>query len=1183
MSGAATGDSKFKTAPCKPSDGKCPRPAAKCRFLHKPCKNFKNGGCSKGNDCNFEHDTPVCQASDATSHASKRSSVASTADDSRRKTMLCAPFSEKKCPRSAAKCNFLHPPCNNYAKGGTCSNGNDCRFEHSKEGRPPQIGHGDEAPRNVPAKAPKPAHHNWNAVYKTSGVGPFVMEFFNASDAKWKANGWEPVYDPNERSLVVYANKGREDEARAVCEQARREAGKKIACTATDVILQKGTLKVKFGDGLAVKDLASGLGHSTLLQCVKEKGFTKDDASMFGVAVERGSVNAPTLEKAAEIYAYYKEKMRIPVSRFTVKVLGGAVPKWEGRPCYVVMHGLRPSARNSLVEWAKASKPFVYLVFEKDARDVPVIRCLLPTNELAKAFVGVCNNHVSDGTLAEFKFDDAEDADTLSGLKGSSVHMHSKADPDWMKWTKAQNPLAKARGVAEEAKKKFDLSLFEIKDPPSPGARMTMEIVDKKTGGGKSCLQAHAYAVGRWEDHRVHVNGRLTRVLFERLFATGEVAKHAKQAGVEVPKELPDDASYFGVKGSDAGFGKLLNALGEERDKILPYARMCGISSVLARKLNKDNWVDRMRHTAWVRLEDDAVLVIGYREGDCDTVVESLNEYRKKYKLSTTDEVMCCCGSPSARRLQKCGHVVCDECIVKHAPNCPHDGCVLLLATGDLYDNGILQKDLASRVLRTALYHDAKLTKPSKELGGFGLCPVADCTAVLQKQKKMGICTLCSTRVCVSCKVSDERHNKRTCGEYKKYLESHGPCPACAKDVVLREGSQNCPHCGKSVCSKCGLEDAAAKGHNESCASYREALTVPLMFLFKEARNFAANRLQEEYPGHPYEYTDNVCVRASTCNALQKFQTALEAEGIEGQIRQRLGCFGWHGTKTRDAVRAICCDGWDPKRRSGQVYGTGEYFAYNAATSFGYNGDTNILLVAFILDGAWLNKTTHLVVNNPVDASAAYVVPVGIVCFGGVEVPRQLCGGCGRSSLLKMVLWEWCDMDGQWKQYSDGICADLEKAYRAHKQGTGPGYFDSNLHQISTDVIHTYRVDFATMQQTNMTSGLRGQRKVRRSETAQEQRVFYESHGRWQAYDITVQAAITNAWVTYHRHGGHKLLRVQLPTRKEAYELDFQQKTQRNVETGALCRIAFNGDPSDEWAGCTRSGTVGAHARGSGC
>jgi len=56
----------------------------------------------------------------------------------------------------------------------------------------------------------------------------------------------------------------------------------------------------------------------------------------------------------------------------------------------------------------------------------------------------------------------------------------------------------------------------------------------------------------------------------------------------------------------------------------------------------------------------------------------------------------------------------------------------------------------------------------------------------------------------------------------------------------------------------------------------------------------------------------------------------------------------FHGTAAEN-VDAICLNGLDPKRRSGQAYGPGEYFGKNATISLGYSKGGNKMIIFAVL------------------------------------------------------------------------------------------------------------------------------------------------------------------------------------------------------------------------------------------
>jgi hypothetical protein len=90
---------------------------------------------------------------------------------------------------------------------------------------------------------------------------------------------------------------------------------------------------------------------------------------------------------------------------------------------------------------------------------------------------------------------------------------------------------------------------------------------------------------------------------------------------------------------------------------------------------------------------------------------------------------------------------------------------------------------------------------------------------------------------------------------------------------------------------------------------------------------------------------------------------------------------GFHCTKSVEALRAIMSDGFDPCRRSGQVYGRGEYFADTVGEALSYNGIPEApIICALVLDGPHLslrNGNHYLVVDNDASWNSAFCMPLG--------------------------------------------------------------------------------------------------------------------------------------------------------------------------------------------------------------
>lgn len=88
-------------------------------------------------------------------------------------------------------------------------------------------------------------------------------------------------------------------------------------------------------------------------------------------------------------------------------------------------------------------------------------------------------------------------------------------------------------------------------------------------------------------------------------------------------------------------------------------------------------------------------------------------------------------------------------------------------------------------------------------------------------------------------------------------------------------------------------------------------------------------------------------------------------------------CLAFHGTAEGN-IQSICSNGYDPKRRSGQAYGTGEYFAVKPDIPLGYcKGGKKMLLNELLLGQAGVHHTQHgdiVVMKNPDHDLPRYII-----------------------------------------------------------------------------------------------------------------------------------------------------------------------------------------------------------------
>ena len=89
-------------------------------------------------------------------------------------------------------------------------------------------------------------------------------------------------------------------------------------------------------------------------------------------------------------------------------------------------------------------------------------------------------------------------------------------------------------------------------------------------------------------------------------------------------------------------------------------------------------------------------------------------------------------------------------------------------------------------------------------------------------------------------------------------------------------------------------------------------------------------------------------------------------------------CLAFHGTAEKN-IQSICANGYDPKLRSGQAYGAGEYFATTPDVSLAYcrGGGKKMLLNELLLGQSGAHHTQHgniIVMKNPDHDLPRYVI-----------------------------------------------------------------------------------------------------------------------------------------------------------------------------------------------------------------
>ena len=92
---------------------------------------------------------------------------------------------------------------------------------------------------------------------------------------------------------------------------------------------------------------------------------------------------------------------------------------------------------------------------------------------------------------------------------------------------------------------------------------------------------------------------------------------------------------------------------------------------------------------------------------------------------------------------------------------------------------------------------------------------------------------------------------------------------------------------------------------------------------------------------------------------------------------QRNTCLAFHGTAESN-IDSICTTGYDQKKRNGQAYGAGEYFATSPNTPLSYcKGGKKLLLNELLLGQNGTHHTTHgdiVVMKNPAHDLPRFVI-----------------------------------------------------------------------------------------------------------------------------------------------------------------------------------------------------------------
>lgn len=327
--------------------------------------------------------------------------------------------------------------------------------------------------------------------------------------------------------------------------------------------------------------------------------------------------------------------------------------------------------------------------------------------------------------------------------------------------------------------------------------------------------------------------------------------------------------------------------------------------------------------------EDTTLETIQQLTAALDAIILSLGGSETKTKQTC---VYCRTVSSSCSEFNICGHAYCSRCLLQTLG----DGtcrvmCAECKTPVHIRDvKGLLSSDQFSDLCNKVLKSEILLNKTKYK---YRPCPNISCSAILPLQNSLQVCIECNFTVCVGCEMASDslsRHQGLTCEEYKALMDSFDNADDCIRGIVSR---------------------------GEKYVRDNWPVNQPAI------HSIIVN------PGLGWK-----------CPAYERFLGAVE----RGHNLDR-GFYTWHGT-SEQAIGPICDSGFDPKRRSGQVYGPGEYFGVDANVSLGYARNSNRLILAYVLESSVVKHQPGFcyVVNNPLDWSYSFCLPLLIINFGCV-------------------------------------------------------------------------------------------------------------------------------------------------------------------------------------------------------
>ncbi|KAL0206955.1 hypothetical protein P9112_012666 [Eukaryota sp. TZLM1-RC] len=495
------------------------------------------------------------------------------------------------------------------------------------------------------------------------------------------------------------------------------------------------------------------------------------------------------------------------------------------------------------------------------------------------------------------------------------------------------------------------------------------------------------------------------------------------------------------------------------------------------------------------------------------------------------------CRGPSSSRFFHCGHLHCTQCLLDHVQSttschlefnqsvsqsikCPK--CNEVVSLSDIRKTFSKRQDFLSLISKITA--QCVLSSPNK-FPSVTACRSFDCRSLMCKMDEYCFCEVCGLGQC------------HFCGALNDYL-----------------------HSGIS-CHEYGLLKKTSDNHLEK--------------LFLKAEEFV-KKLWNIKPDLIRKMRNPSL--ALGCPAIQRFSKVVLKQGISCLESVK---FAWHGTKHK-SVGSIAYDGFDPRYRTGQVHGPGEYFGVseNPEISVGYAKGCRFMIVAAILPicGIFKEVTNYCyVVNNPIDFKTSYCLPLlflemdrvdipkGEITFKPINVPvpfhfesHSVSDYDPDHSLELVARWYWQDDGGQWKAYTENLSRLIESQWSLYVlKEAKKSFIASNIVRLRDDLTQDYLISFESMTQKNIKTCYRRriQRKTVKVNVSGKGIWQFKEGDLWKNFDIYLRQTLENAYKDYCGSSGHSVIDLSIPGRPEKYQINFAKAIQVNMESQKVRKI----------------------------